>query len=137
MPFSDLVNIFESTSNTDAFEADERQDNEQESFEQVTIDNPSNYLDLVKAEGQSNSRRKNAMNQMTDVNTAHEDEIKRLVEYIASKLSKLDFLSIGKEYEYEHEYEEGKFKFDISDQSALYLYMLLLTVFMTYILLNS
>ncbi|MFK3989291.1 hypothetical protein ACI2JM_03120 [Psychrobacter sp. NPDC064578] len=126
--FSDLVNIFESTSNTDAFEADERQDNEQESFEQVTIDNPSNYyLDLVKAEGQSNSRRKNAMNQMTDVNTAHEDEIKRLVEYIASKLSKLDFLSIGKEYEYEHEYEEGKFKFDISDQSALYLYMLLLT----------
>ena len=126
--FSDLVNIFESTSNTDAFEAGERQDNEQESFEQVTIDNPSNYyLDLVKAEGQSNSRRKNAMNQVTDVNTAHEDEIKRLVEYIASKLSKLDFLSIGKEYEYEHEYEEGKFKFDISDQSALYLYMLLLT----------
>ena len=66
--FSDLVNIFESTSNTDAFEAGERQDNEQESFEQVTIDNPSNYyLDLVKAEGQSNSRRKNAMNQVTDV----------------------------------------------------------------------
>ncbi|TXD97556.1 hypothetical protein ES754_00790 [Psychrobacter frigidicola] len=126
--FSDLVNIFESTSNTDAFEASERQDNEQESFEQVTIDNPSNYyLDLVKAGGQSNSRRKNAMNQVTDVNTAHEDEIKRLVEYIASKLSRLDFLSIGKEYEYEHEYEEGKFKFDISDQSALYLYMLLLT----------
>lgn len=126
--FSDLVNIFESTSNTDAFEAGERQDNEQESFEQVTIDNPSNYyLDLVKAEGQSNSRRKNAMNQVTDVNTAHEDEIKRLVEYIASKLSKLDFSSIDKEYEYEHEYEEGKFKFDISDQSALYLYMLLLT----------
>lgn len=126
--FSDLVNIFESTSNTDAFEAGERQDNEQESFEQVTIDNPSNYyLDLVKAEGQSNSRRKNAMNQVTDVNTAHEDEIKRLVEYIASKLSRLDFLSIGKEYEYEHEYEEGKFKFSVSDQSALYLYMLLLT----------
>lgn len=125
---NDLANISESTSNTDAFEAGERQDNEQESFEQVTIDNPSNYyLDLVKAEGQSNSRRKNAMNQVTDVNTAHEDEIKRLVEYIASKLSRLDFLSIDKEYEYEHEYEEGKFKFDISDQSALYLYMLLLT----------
>ena len=125
---NDLANISESTSSTDAFEAGERQDNEQKSFEQVIIDNPSNYyLDLVKAEGQSNSRRKNAMNQVTDVNTAHEDEIKRLVEYIASKLSKLDFLSIGKEYEYEHEYEEGRFKFNISDQSALYLYMLLLT----------
>ena len=125
---SDLVNISESTSSADAFEAGERQDNEQESFEQVIIDNPSNYyLDLVKAEGQSNSRRKNAMNQVTDVNTAHEDEIKRLVEYITSRLSRLDFLSIDKEYEYEHEYEEGKFKFEISHQSALYLYMLLLT----------
>lgn len=125
---NDLANISEVTSNTDAFEAGERQDNEQESFEQVTINNPSNYyLDLVKAEGQSNSRRKKAMNQVTDVNTAHEDEIKRLVEYIASKLSRLDFLSIDKEYKYEHEYEEGKLKFDIADQSALYLYMLLLT----------
>lgn len=125
---NDLANISESTSNTDAFEAGERQDNEQESFEQVTIDNPSNYyLDLVKAEGQSNSRRKKAMNQITDVNTAHEDEIKRLVEYIASKLSRLDFLSIDEEYKYANEYEDEKFKFDISDQSALYLYMLLLT----------
>ncbi|MBE8610646.1 MULTISPECIES: hypothetical protein [unclassified Psychrobacter] len=125
---NDLANIFESTNNTDTFEANERQDNENECFEQVTIETPSNYyLDLVKAEGQSNSRRKNAMSQVTDVNTAHEDEIKRLVEYIASKLSSLDFKSIGKQYKYEHEYEEGKFRFDISDQSALYLYMLLLT----------
>lgn len=125
---SDLVNIAEEVSNNECFEAGERQDDEKESFEQVLIADPSNYyIDFVRAEGQLNSRRKNAMSQVTDVNSAHEDEIRVLVEHIASELSKLDFESIDKEYEYEHEYEEGKFRFDISQQSVLYLYMLLLT----------
>ena len=125
---NDLVNIAEDISDGEGFEVGERQDDERESFEQVLIADPSNYyIDLVKAEGQINSRRKNAMSQMTDVNSAHEDEIKILVEHIASKLSKLDFQLIDREYEYEHEYEEGKFRFDISQQSVLYLYMLLLT----------
>ena len=123
---SDIANIFESTNHTDAFEAGERQDNESECFEQITIDAPSNYYsDLVKAEGQLNSRRKNTMNQVTDVNVAHKDEIKRLIEYIASKLSSLDFESIDAQYEYEHEYKEKKFRFNVSDESALYLYMIL------------
>ena len=125
---NDLVNIAEDVSDGEGFEVGERQDDERESFEQVLIADPSNYyIDLVKAEGQLNSRRKNAMSQMTDVNSAHEDEIKILVEHIASKLSKLDFESIDREYEYEHEYEEGKFRFDLTQQSVLYLYMLLLT----------
>ena len=125
---NDLVNIAEDVSDGGDFEVGERQDDERESFEQVLITDPSNYyIDLAKAEGQLNSRRKNAMSQVTDVNSAHEDEIKILVEHIASKLSKLDFESIDREYEYEHEYEENKFRFDISQQSVLYLYMLLLT----------
>ena len=125
---NDLMNIIKGVNNEEGYEVEERQDNEEESFEQVLIAAPSNYYhDLVTVKGQLNSRRKNAMNQVTDVNTAHEDEIKILVEHIASKLSDLDFKSIGREYEYEHEYEENELRLNVSQQSVLYLYMLLLT----------
>ena len=120
---SDIVNITGTTDDTEAFEAGERQDDENESFEQVTINEPSNYyLDLISAEGQVNSRRKSAMNLITSVNIAHEDEISILVNYLGCKLKELDLDSLDTE-----DSTDKAFNFGITHQSALYLLMILLT----------
>ena len=120
---SDLVNLTKCINSTEAFEDEERQDNEKESFEQVTVNTPSNYyLDLVRAEGQSNSRRKSAMNLVTSVNIAHEDDISTLVKYLGCKLKELDLGELDR-----GRCIDEKFKFDLSHQSALYLLMILLT----------
>ncbi|WP_439276491.1 hypothetical protein, partial [Psychrobacter sp. 1U2] len=120
---SDLVNLTKGINSTEAFEDEERQDNEKESFEQVTVNTPSNYyLDLVRAEGQSNSRRKSAMNLVTSVNIAHEDEISTLVNYLGCKLKELNLGELDKA-----DCIDQKFNFDLSHQSALYLLMILLT----------
>lgn len=120
---NDIVNITETTNDTNAFEAGERQDNEQEIFEQIIINEPRNYyLDLISAQGQVNSRRKNAMNLVTSVNIAHEDEISILVKYLGCKLKQLDLNSLNTE-----DSIDKAFNFDITHQSALYLLMILLT----------
>src|SRR5699024_6891976 len=54
---SDLVLVTEVVNDNSAFEAEERQDDEEQSFAQVSITQPTNYyLDRVRAEQQINSR---------------------------------------------------------------------------------
>ena len=125
---NDLVNISKKIKGYDAFEVDERQDNETESFEQVNITTPTNYyLDLVSAEGQINNRRKKAMNQVTDVNKAHSDEIRVLISFITDLLTDLDFDILEKIYIEGSDSEAYILDFDLSHQSALYLLLLLMT----------
>lgn len=121
---SDLILVTEIIDDNSAFEAEERQDDEEESFEQVIISQPTNYyLDRVRAEQQVNSRHQRTMSQATDVNNAHPDDIKLLVNSIMTTLLELKLKKINKAYDR----DDINIEFDINHQAALYLLMLLLS----------
>ena len=121
---TDLVLVTEIANEDSAFEVEERQDDEEQAFEQVLIAHPTNYyLDRVRAEQQVNSRHQRTMSQATDVNNAHPDDIKLLVNSLLTTLLELKLKKIHKAYER----DDINIEFDINHQVALYLLMLLLS----------
>lgn len=121
---SDLVLVTEVVNDNSAFEAEERQDDEEQSFAQVSITQPTNYyLDRVRAEQQINSRHQRTMSQTTDVNNAHPDDIKVLVNSLMPTLLKLRLEKLNDIYDQDN----INIEFDINHQAALYLLMLLLS----------
>lgn len=124
---SDLVLVTEVVNDNSAFEAEERQDDEEQSFAQVSITQPTNYyLDRVRAEQQINSRHQRTMSQMTDVNNAHPDDIKVLVNSLMPTLLKLRLEKLNDIYDI-YDQDNINIEFDINHQAALYLLMLLLS----------
>lgn len=120
----DLVLVTEVVNDNSAFEAEERQDDEEQSFAQVSITQPTNYyLDRVRAEQQINSRHQRTMSQTTDVNNAHPDDIKVLVNSLMPTLLKLRLEKLNDIYDQDN----INIEFDINHQAALYLLMLLLS----------
>ncbi len=121
---SDLILVTEVVDDTSAFESEERQDDEEQSFAQVSITQPTNYyLDRVRAEQQTNSRHQRTMSQATDVNNAHPDDIKLLVNNLMTTLLKLKLERLNDIYDQ----DSINIEFDINHQAALYLLMLLLS----------
>lgn len=121
---SDLILVTEVIDYNSAFEAEERQDDEQQSFEQVFITQPTNYyLDRVRAEQQTNSRHQRTMSQATDVNNAHPDDIQILIDSLMGTLLELKLGKLNKIYDQDNIIID----FDIEHQAALYLLMLLLS----------
>ena len=119
---SDLILVTEIIDDNSAFEVEERQDDEKHSFEQVVISQPTNYyLDRVRAEQQVNSRHQRTLSQVTDVNNAHPDDIKVLVNSLMNTLLELKLDDINDSGDEDYAY----IKYDISHQAALYLLMLL------------
>ena len=122
---SDLVLVTEVVNDNSAFEAEERQDDEEQSFAQVSITQPTNYyLDRVRAEQQINSRHQRTMSQTTDLNNAHPDDIKVLVNSLMPTLLKLRLEKLN---DYIYDQDNINIEFDINHQAALYLLMLLLS----------
>ena len=121
---SDLILVTEVVDDNSAFEAEERQDDEEHSFEQISITKPTNYyLDRVRAEQQVNSRHQRTMSQTTDVNNAHPDDIKVLANSLMTTLLKLKLEKLDDIYDQDN----INIDFDINHQAALYLLMLLLS----------
>ncbi|SLJ85216.1 hypothetical protein [Psychrobacter sp. DAB_AL43B] len=121
---SDLVLVTEVVNDNSAFEVEERQDDEEQSFAQVSITQPTNYyLDRVRAEQQINSRHQRTMSQTTDVNNAHPDDIKVLVNSLMPTLLKLRLEKLNDIYDQDN----INIEFDINHQAELYLLMLLLS----------
>ena len=121
---NDLILVSEIANDDSAFEADERQDDEDQAFEQVTIAQPTNYyLDKVRAEQQVNCRHQRSMSQATDVNNAHPDDIKILVNNLLISLLKLNLKKLGDC----HDQNDTDIEYSLDHQAALYLLMLLLT----------
>lgn len=127
---ADLSFTSNDSSDISTFEAQERQDDENESLEQVIFAKPTNYyLDIRRAEQQVNCRHQRTLSQVTDVNVAHPDNIQLLLWYLVNKLSELDIKSIQNKYNNDNynEEEDSSITYDMSHQAALYLLMLLLT----------
>lgn len=85
---SDITFISDNISDTSAFEAQERQDDEEQSHQAVSFKEPQNYyLDFVRAEQQVNCRHQRALSQKTDVNNAHRSDIQILLQFLVDQLS--------------------------------------------------
>lgn len=109
----------------ECFEVLERQDDEKYDIEQVFISHPINYyIDKVNADQQANSRRLRAMSQVTDVNTAHLDEVLVLIDSLIHTLEQIDSREIEDVVLNDN---NKKISFTICHQAALYLFILLLT----------
>ncbi|MBH0064248.1 hypothetical protein [Psychrobacter sp. SZ93C1] len=121
---TDLVLVTEIANEDSAFEVEERQDDEEQAFEQVLIAHPTSYyLDKVRAEQQVNCRHQRSLSQATDVNNAHPDDIKILVNNLLTSLLKLNLAKL-KDF---HEMNDISIKYNLDHQASLYLLMLLLT----------
>lgn len=122
---STLSSITEKEDANNCFEVSERQDDEKYAIEQVIISRPTNYYnDKVKADQQANCRRLRSMIQVTDVNTAHFDEILVLLDFLIHTLKQIDLAAL-KDLVFNS--NDQQISFTISHQAALYIFILLLT----------
>ncbi|MGP5686903.1 hypothetical protein ACTXOU_13135 [Psychrobacter glacincola] len=123
---SDLTYISENTSEEDGFEDQERQDDEEHSFEQVSFEKPTNYyLDKIRAEQQVNCRHQRTLSQVTDVHVAHADEIRILVKYLLNSLMSLDIRKINDDDN--DDQDTLNIEYDLNHQASLYLLVVLMT----------
>lgn len=120
---STLSSITEKEDANNCFEVSERQDDEKYAIEQVIISRPTNYYnDKVKADQQANCRRLRSMIQVTDVNTAHFDEILVLLDFLIHTLKQIDLAAL-KDLVFNS--NDQQISFTISHQAALYIFILL------------